>query len=798
MVLLHKMPIRKKIKISSAKRGHHEKHKKNFGVSSNTIQKANRSRGDKVNIFSKKSKAIRPASLVQKKSNVNKGFSTTKSHEVDIDDIGDMIDDVSDTLVRSPDTSVESVVEANNISSKQGGFKKSTEQIEDEYQIQAQNKHNFVGERKALLPIKTKKGGIINRNAEVIEHKPPITKQESSPSTTTMDNKTETISAIEKTEVKTTDLLLERCEDIEKQKYMIGYTCASIVENPELKINNLALLLDQITETNLNGKANMFVIRKLAIISLVEVFKDIVPEYRLGIVDSSSQKIKKTTMARINYEKELLQQYKKFLVQCEQFTQILHRANGKRDQSSAEKLQIAEIAVQCICDLLVAHPYFNFSMNKAQMLVPLLNNDREDIRKKVYTCFVAIFKVDNRFDISIHIVRHINQLVKKKQHAVHSDVVACLKYLQIKDINVDAEKEHELKLKKLEAKKSRVINLSKQERKRKKKLKELEKELFETKAEENSQVKLKKSTELSKLVFIIFFRILKTAPKSKLLSVTLEGLSKFAHTINIDFFSDLIDVLDNLLVHGDLGYREQLHCIKTVFTILKGQGEILNIDPARFYTHLYKNLLSVHAGKTHDDLEPILTTLDSVLLKRRNNITYHRYLAFIKRISTMTLQLLHYGALGCLGVIKMGFVLNSSLDVLLDTECAVGSGKYDPEVEEPEFSNASSTNLFELAALQRHYHPNVRRLACNIANNVPSSGPGMLPPTLSKLTPLELYVRHDSTKMAFNPAIPAPQKDKNLNSKVHMFADSELEMICSRAQRTPCKGSEFNFLGKSS
>ena len=68
--------------------------------------------------------------------------------------------------------------------------------------------------------------------------------------------------------------------------------------------------------------------------------------------------------------------------------------------------------------------------------------------------------------------------------------------------------------------------MSKKERKRKKKLAELEKELFETKAEENKNVKEKKLTEITKLVFTIYFRILKTAPNSKLLSVTLEGLAK--------------------------------------------------------------------------------------------------------------------------------------------------------------------------------------------------------------------------------------------------------------------------------
>lgn len=61
---------------------------------------------------------------------------------------------------------------------------------------------------------------------------------------------------------------------------------------------------------------------------------------------------------------------------------------------------------------------------------------------------------------------------------------------------------------------------------REKKLKELESELQETKAEENKQKKQQHLTEVVKVVFMIYFRILKQEPNTKLLSVTLEGLAK--------------------------------------------------------------------------------------------------------------------------------------------------------------------------------------------------------------------------------------------------------------------------------
>lgn len=183
----------------------------------------------------------------------------------------------------------------------------------------------------------------------------------------------------------------------------------------------------------------------------------------------------------------------------------------------------------------------------------------------------------------------------------------------------------------------------------------------------------------------------------------------------------------------ELGYREQLHCIQTVFTILSGQGEVLNIDPIRFYGHLYRNLLVCNAGKNHPDIVIILKTLNEVLVKRRKNITQHRLLAFIKRIVTLSLQLLHNGTLACLGIVKTVMQLTSSLEIILDTDTSVGSGRYDPELDDPEYCNANCTALYELAALQRHYHPIVKKMAAHIAAGVPASGDGSLAPEIGKL-----------------------------------------------------------------
>lgn len=72
---------------------------------------------------------------------------------------------------------------------------------------------------------------------------------------------------------------------------------------------------------------------------------------------------------------------------------------------------------------------------------------------------------------------------------------------------------------------------------------------------------------------------------------------RFAHCINVEFYHDLVKALDNLIENENLGFKEKLCCVHTVFTILFYQGATIYLDPSRFYTHLYATLIHLNAGK---------------------------------------------------------------------------------------------------------------------------------------------------------------------------------------------------------
>ena len=90
-----------------------------------------------------------------------------------------------------------------------------------------------------------------------------------------------------------------------------------------------------------------------------------------------------------------------------------------------------------------------------------------------------------------------------------------------------------------------------------------------------------------------------------------------------------IEVHRFLHISQHLSYRESLHCVKTAFTILSGQGSALNIDPIKFYNHLYTRLLDLHIGTSHPDVPVAINCLDIMINKRKRQVGNNPHRIFI-------------------------------------------------------------------------------------------------------------------------------------------------------------------------
>uniref|UniRef100_A0AAQ5Z5T5 Nucleolar complex protein 3 homolog n=1 Tax=Amphiprion ocellaris TaxID=80972 RepID=A0AAQ5Z5T5_AMPOC len=551
-----------------------------------------------------------------------------------------------------------------------------------------------------------------------------------------------------------------RVEKINQKKTTIGSLGSAIVSDP------ISSRLKELRGMLMEADPSVAVtVRKLVMVSLMEIFKDIVPTYRIRPLTAAEKtaKVKKETRQLREFEEGLVSQYKFYLEDLEQTIKDWKQKKKKRSQAVGFQSYrgLAEVAVRCLCELLLALPHFNFHNNIIVVLVPLMTDPDRKVSAMCCDAFRKLFQQDKVGGASLAAVRVISGLVKSLNYNVKPEVLRTLLSLRIKEVEMKKDLEATAPKKKFMNNKEKKKNLSRMQRKWQKAEEKLQKELLEAEASESKEKKIKLHTETLNIVFLVYFRILKKAQKSVLLPAVLEGLANFAHLINLEFFDDLLNVLQNLIQSGDLTNQESLHCIQTVFTILSGQGDVLNIDPLNFYSQLYQMLPRLHAGAPNDDVIILLRCLDAMLTRRRKQVSLQRAMAFIKRLSMLSLHVLPNASVGILAASRAAMHSFPKCDFLLDNEVQ-GSGFYLPELDQPEHCNAQNTALWELHTLQRHYHPVVRRFAVHLSLGAPSDGSAALSVDLSRRSPVELFHDYSVRDMTFNPPVAPPASKKKV------------------------------------
>ena len=123
--------------------------------------------------------------------------------------------------------------------------------------------------------------------------------------------------------------------------------------------------------------------------------------------------VKKETLALQNYEATLLRYYRQYLQKLEKMTNILRRKKGDTRQIKKQEIELGKVAVKCMCDLLTTHSYFNYSINIANFLIPLLDNKDKFVRQEVLKCISQVFKEDQRAELSLK-VRNLNAYISFK------------------------------------------------------------------------------------------------------------------------------------------------------------------------------------------------------------------------------------------------------------------------------------------------------------------------------------------------------------------------------------------------
>ncbi|KAH0521319.1 Nucleolar complex protein 3-like protein [Microtus ochrogaster] len=560
--------------------------------------------------------------------------------------------------------------------------------------------------------------------------------------------------------------LIERKKKLQEKKIQIAALASAILSDPENNIKKLKELRSMLMEQDPDVAVT---VRKLVFISLMELFKDITPSYKIRPLTEAekSTKIRKETQKLREFEEGLVSQYKFYLENLEQMVKDWKQRKLKKSNVVSLKAYkgLAEVAVKSLCELLVALPHFNFHNNIIVLIVPLMNDGSKLISEMCCEAVKKLFKQDKLGQASLGVIKVISGFVKGRNYEVRPEILKTFLCLRIKEVELKKDTEDINKPKKFMTFKEKRKTLSRMQRKWKKAEEKLERELREAEASESTERKLKLN----------------------------------------------------------LSYQESLHCVQTAFHILSGQGDVLNIDPMKFYTHLYKTLFKLHAGATNDGIEIVLHCLDVMLTKRRKQVSHQRALAFIKRLCTLALQVLPNSSIGLLATTRIlmhtfprtdllldnesqgsGVFLpeleepeycnaqNTALwelhtlrtfprtDLLLDNE-SQGSGVFLPELEEPEYCNAQNTALWELHTLRRHYHPVVQRFAAHLLAGAPSEGSEALKPELSRRSAVELFETYSMAAMTFNPPVePSNSKKKDKFLQGDSFLNEDLNQLIKR------------------
>lgn len=248
----------------------------------------------------KQSKEMTAVAATKVQENGNSGSQIdNEMDEEDIRDLMDMIEDEDDELLQR-----------SKRRKKEAEFVAAGDNSAGQFEMEhAQERNTAEKSRKMrtvdLLPIKTKAGELITRHTEVEIKAKPIEPVESGEDGDEGDEIFDsdddivnddannlaavTVAAETDKSISTADLLILREQEVARQKYRIGIICSGILEKPEDKMKNFNALFEMMDERH-NDIPNLFSIRKIATMSLLEVFKDILPEYRIGQIDLKTQK----------------------------------------------------------------------------------------------------------------------------------------------------------------------------------------------------------------------------------------------------------------------------------------------------------------------------------------------------------------------------------------------------------------------------------------------------------------------------------------------------------------------------
>ncbi|KAG7007899.1 nucleolar complex-associated protein 3 [Physcia stellaris] len=548
-------------------------------------------------------------------------------------------------------------------------------------------------------------------------------------------------------------------QQINEAKEELARLASLISEDPEENAGAFKLLGQIATSSNPT-------IKRLGLVAQLAVFKDVIPGYRIrpiGDLDST-EKISKEVRRLRSFEQALVGSYQAYV------KELAKRAKVGKDSSEASETT-AQVAISCACALLLAVPHFNFRGEILKILVDKLSYNKVDANFiKCRETLETLFRDDEDGTPSLDAVTLLTKMIKARDYRVNESVLNTFLHLRL--LSEFSSKASQDRIDKPSAEdraagkkpKPKREFRTKKQRKVLKEQKAVEKEFKEADAIVSHEERDRMQAETLKLVFVTYFRILK-ARSPRLMGAVLEGLAKYAHLINQDFFGDILEALKDLINDAEAlsttdpddpetpksttSTRSTLLCIATAFALLAGQdvaksASSLSLDLSFFTAHLYKSLYSLslnpdlefsskslhlpdpHSSPTTNQqalpaqsptkknkvnlrttASLLHTSLSSILTPRTTPPV--RIAAFVKQLHTVLLQTPEKSSIALLSLLQQVLKVHGrKVAGLWNTEERRGDGVFDALKGEVEGSNPFASTVWEGELLRLHYARGVR------------------------------------------------------------------------------------------
>lgn len=530
-------------------------------------------------------------------------------------------------------------------------------------------------------------------------------------------------------------------ELFESKKCKLAELGMALLADPESNIKSLKEMLQIARDDNPS-------ISKLGFLSLLAVFKDIIPGYRIRLPTEKEleMKVSKEVKKMRFYESTLLSTYKAYL---------------QKLIASEKQSVFHQVVVRCICNLLDAVPHFNCRESLLEVVVRNLGSQDVVVRKLCCATIKSLFTNEGKHggEATVEAVRLIANHVKANNCQLHPDFVEVLMSLSFdedlrrREVPNDNSK---VKNKKNNKRKNIEEPSQLQQNERKKNKKELMSKTREEVAADYKAASLapdvmekrRMQTETISAVFETYFRILKhttmfTAVSSEanasliggasgvhpLLAPCLNGLGKFSHLIDLDYIGDLMNYLKRLAGGGSsndspsqkslnhLTVTERLRCCIVAFRVMRNNLDALNVDLQDFFVQLYNLILEYRPGR--DQGEVLAEALKIMLCDDRQH-DMQKAAAFVKRLATFSLCIGSAESMAALVTLKNLLQKNIKCRNLLENDAGGGSVSgsisiYQPYATDPNLSGALASVLWEINLLSKHYHPSISTAASSIA-----------------------------------------------------------------------------------